>query len=236
MSRRPIDLKMQRFGRLIVVNFIGIKGNYARWECECDCGSHVSVSSKNLRTGKTKSCGCLKQEMDREKARRMREKRVLDLSNRVFGKLTVIKKTGTNRNRSIVWKCLCTCGNIHLVTTQLLMSGGVKSCGCLKYGENNTSWKGGITPENIRVRTSAEYEKWRSLVFQRDSYTCIKCEDSLGGNLNAHHMYNFAEFVSLRMEVSNGITMCESCHEKFHGTFGYTNNNPSQVVDFVLFH
>lgn len=34
-----------------------------RYLCKCDCGAEVIVSSYSLRSGNTRSCGCLKREM-----------------------------------------------------------------------------------------------------------------------------------------------------------------------------
>lgn len=50
----------QRFGRLLVTE--GIKetsGGSPVWICLCDCGKVKRVRSQELRTGDTKSCGCL---------------------------------------------------------------------------------------------------------------------------------------------------------------------------------
>lgn len=33
-----------------------------RWKCVCECGNEVVVNTSNLRTGHTKSCGCLEKE------------------------------------------------------------------------------------------------------------------------------------------------------------------------------
>lgn len=55
-----IDISGQRFGRLTVLERVGSnKYNYATWLCICDCGKKIVVSGKSLRTGNTKSCGCL---------------------------------------------------------------------------------------------------------------------------------------------------------------------------------
>ena len=48
-----------------------------------------------------------------------------------FGKLTVIEKTSERKHGNIVWKCRCDCGKEHFAYTNLLTSGGCKSCGCL---------------------------------------------------------------------------------------------------------
>lgn len=65
------------------------------------------------------------------------------------------------------------------------------------------------------IRSSGEYAQWRTQVFERDKYTCQKCGQK-GGSLNAHHIKPFAKFPDLRLELSNGQTLCESCHKKIH--------------------
>lgn len=52
------DLTGLRFGRL-KVNSLVIHKYPQKWSCECDCGKIVVVTSPSLRSGNTKSCGCL---------------------------------------------------------------------------------------------------------------------------------------------------------------------------------
>ncbi len=58
------DLKGQRFGRLLVLEFIGIsvQRKYAVWKTLCDCGLISHVTSFSLRLGSTRSCGCFQVE------------------------------------------------------------------------------------------------------------------------------------------------------------------------------
>lgn len=59
----PKNLKGKRFGRLVALNALPLRdGKYVIWRCRCDCGNECSVSSRHLRTGAVKSCGCLKVE------------------------------------------------------------------------------------------------------------------------------------------------------------------------------
>jgi 5-methylcytosine-specific restriction endonuclease McrA len=85
-------------------------------------------------------------------------------------------------------------------------------------GENNVSWKGGITPHNQAIRTSTEYKLWRKSVFERDEYTCVWCGD-VGGRLNADHIKPFSLYPELRLAIDNGRTLCEPCH-KTTDTYG----------------
>ena len=64
-------------------------------------------------------------------------------------------------------------------------------------------------------RRTPEYIHWRKSVFERDNYTCKKC-NKVGGILNAHHIKKFKDYPKLRLEISNGITLCVECHRKAH--------------------
>ena len=83
-------------------------------------------------------------------------------------------------------------------------------------GEAVKTFKDGKTAERRGVRFSAEYKRWRYDVFSRDAFTCQHCGDGKGGNLNAHHIKPFSDFPDLRFDISNGITLCEICHNKVH--------------------
>mgnify|MGYP007121549082 CR=1 FL=1 len=62
------QLKGQQFGRLLVVDRAGSdKAKNATWRCRCDCGKEKVVSSRDLITGDTRSCGCLQRELVRER-------------------------------------------------------------------------------------------------------------------------------------------------------------------------
>lgn len=80
-------------------------------------------------------------------------------------------------------------------------------------GEDNPRWKGGISPENQRARYSFEMKEWRRKVFERDHYTCQKCGYSKGKILMAHHIKSFSKSPKLRLDISNGLTLCKPCHQ-----------------------
>lgn len=67
-----IDLTGQIFGRLTVLKRAENRGKRTRWECECSCEqhNHVIVDSQSLKSGHTKSCGCLMLEIASEKAKK----------------------------------------------------------------------------------------------------------------------------------------------------------------------
>ena len=55
---RAIDLKGQKFGKLLVKEFAGHKNNLRQWLCICECGNEKIVRGGHLTRGFTKSCGC----------------------------------------------------------------------------------------------------------------------------------------------------------------------------------
>lgn len=55
------------FERLTVKRYLGrIKNGRKTWECQCKCGNIVSVTECHLKSGHTKSCGCLKKDNDKK--------------------------------------------------------------------------------------------------------------------------------------------------------------------------
>ncbi len=82
-------------------------------------------------------------------------------------------------------------------------------------GEKSNNWKGGITSENEKIRKSKRYNIWREKVYKKDDYIC-QIGKKKTKNIVAHHIKPFADYPSLRFEVSNGVTLCRSCHLKLH--------------------
>jgi hypothetical protein len=39
------------------------------------------------------------------------------------------------------WECLCDCGNLKVVSSDNLVNGGTKSCGCIKRSRRS-AWRG----------------------------------------------------------------------------------------------
>jgi len=74
---------------------------------------------------------------------------------------------------------------------------------------------------------------WAQAIKNRDKYTCQNPNcNSRVGIMHAHHIDSYVDNEDLRLELSNGITLCESCHTSFHSTFGKGGNNYGQLADF----
>lgn len=120
-----IDLTNLRFGHLTVIKKDPVKSSAgARWICQCDCGAVCSKLSASLRKGEATCC-------DRDKCI-FAPKRYIDLTNKQFGRLTVLYITDKMQNNEHIWHCKCECGNECDVTGVSLREGHTRSCGCLK--------------------------------------------------------------------------------------------------------
>ena len=124
------------------------------------------------------------------------------LSEETIKKMSESQKGRVARNKGIK-------GKPHSEGTKKKISEALKK-------EKHPNWKGGITPENKRIRQSFEMNEWRKAVFERDNYTCQLCGDNKGGNLRAHHIEKFNQYPNKRFDVDNGLTLCKDCHKLVH--------------------
>lgn len=118
------ELAGKRFGRLLVIKKAGTSVSGTMWECVCNCGKTVKVSSGRLISGNTESCGCLRRETlvaKHEKAN--------NLIGFRFGKLTVLERAEIKEQQRF-WKCKCDCGSLTLASTGQLKNGKRTNCGC----------------------------------------------------------------------------------------------------------
>lgn len=64
------DLTGQKFERLTVLERVPNYRNRVAWRCICECGNETIVTSLDICSGNTKSCGCLQRERSSEAAKR----------------------------------------------------------------------------------------------------------------------------------------------------------------------
>ena len=134
------DITGQTFNRLTVLELTDKQNNDNRWlwKCQCSCEKHsiVYASMHNLKSGKTKSCGCLKS----EKCAQRNRDNTLDLTNTKIGMLMPIKLLDTPDGKQKRWLCKCDCGNyVEVLLGELRRDNygddsrhSTLSCGCMK--------------------------------------------------------------------------------------------------------
>jgi 5-methylcytosine-specific restriction endonuclease McrA len=91
-------------------------------------------------------------------------------------------------------------------------------------GEANHFWKGGAAEHTnlVQRRRLGPHQKWRLSVYERDGYACRHCGEKgnrdygvNGVGLDTCHIKPWMTFPKLRYTLSNGITLCRSCHIEF---------------------
>lgn len=80
-----------------------------------------------------------------------------ELTGLRFGRLTVIKRQGSNKRRQALWLCQCECGAEKVISGQNLIAGDTNSCGCL----HNELARKQFTTHGMKG--SRLYEKWNAM-------------------------------------------------------------------------
>lgn len=118
------DVHGKRFGGLIVIGDMGSNASYEKFVlCKCDCGKEKKMPLRNIRIGKTKSCGCLT-----GKTLSKRRSKPATIGD-IYGMLTISSDLGTSKQGRFVL-CKCQCGNIKKIRMACLKRGDTISCGC----------------------------------------------------------------------------------------------------------
>ena|SRR3990167_7527945 len=90
---------------------------------------------------------------------------------------------------------------------------GEKRPNIMPLGEEHWSWKGGISKDHRSPR-EPKYKEWRTSIFKRDNWKCKISNENCLGELQAHHILPWRDFVELRYEINNGITLCQAHHPR----------------------
>lgn len=141
------DLIGKVFGHLVVIEKARGSTGRITWLCRCTCGTEKYYLTGNLRPGLNSSCGCSLNN---------------DLSSRKFGRLQPLCRR-PNSGIHTVWLCKCDCGVEKDILANSLISGGTKSCGCLRKE---------ITAARSRTHGLAgtpEYASWNHMM--------VRCHD-----------------------------------------------------------
>jgi hypothetical protein len=126
-----------RYGRWTIIDPPDTPAEMIR--CVCDCGTLRHVSRYKLTTGRTKSCGCLRSELMKERNRGKtwtnlapdRDTQVVPGAR--FGRWTALTLPYSEPEAlSRIALCRCDCGTERAVPARALLLGRSKSCGCLR--------------------------------------------------------------------------------------------------------
>lgn len=122
------DLTGKKLGRwtILYATEKRTKNRQILYHCKCECGNEKDVDAYTLRSGQSKSCGCLNLELFKERSNLNK----IDLTGKRFGKLVAMYPIYSKEGKHTKWHCVCDCGNECDIDMGNLRSGKSQSCGC----------------------------------------------------------------------------------------------------------
>ena len=207
------------------------KDNRAQWVCQCECGKKCIVIGKNLRNGKTKSCGCLHDEKSKINMQKYNNQQIKISIGQRFGKLVVLEQTNKRKNNNIVWKCICDCGTISFVTSDCLSNKKTRSCGCLRKelcAKRIANWSISkpsngeqkiidiLLRENINFTREQQFSDGEKIKYCRFDFYCKELNICIEFNGEQHYKYkqffykDKSEFLKAQERDRAKITFCLS--------------------------
>lgn len=215
MSKKRIDLTGQRFGRLVVIGYneeVSKQKKGSHWNCICDCGNNCTINGTRLKSGKTRSCGCLMREKSSENAKKL-------WANEDFREKHSKKQSELAKKQ---WE--------DEEFRKLKIEQGKKQYH--PKGELHPNYNHEMTDEERREgRLQEGYDAWTKQVKADANYTCDCCGVH-GGKLHSHHKDGYKWCKERRIDITNGVCLCEKCHREFHSKYGVKNNTEQQYIDF----
>lgn len=207
------------YGNLTVIEKTTQKRNRSfLWLCFCICGNTTKVISSNLKSGHTKSCGCLWKN---------------NLIGKKFGKWTVLEKTAPTK-----YIAKCECGTIKEVFGTTLKTGKSSTCGCSYTGANSRFYKHGksYTKEYIAnknaLRRAATSEKVSfeelSQKISNLNKKCVYCQE--GSYEELDHIIPIVK--GGKHTIENIVPSCFSCNRS-KGAKILGEWMPSNPVEFI---
>ena len=202
------------------------------WECKCYCGKIFSVSSSNLRTGNTKSCGCKVKQL-------LQLNSEVKLKNQTVNNFTFLEPLEKRDvNGRIIWKVQCICGNLVELDSTRVFTGHTKSCGCISNSLRSTSLGGtGVPYETFElsdlIRHLPQYSSWRVQALTEANNWCQLSNTSEG--LHIHHIIplnviiknnaitkeNYTQHLTSLFDSKNAFVLSDSAHMEFHTLYGH---------------
>ena len=189
MSKKNIYESGHKFGYLEVIEELESirdkRGNLQRvLKLQCFCGNIIERQLFNLRYSKGSTCGC------------SRPARVVDLTGRKFGKLTALSPTQEkNSNNSIIWECICDCGNLIKIGGNRLLHEGKEDCGCSFVPAKTSKVEGKLVSKRMSkhgMSDTGTYTSWQKMLsrattdeyadFYSDVTVCDRWTPSKGGS------------------------------------------------------
>lgn len=169
----------------------------------------------------------------------------INFEGEILGRWSILLKSDKRTsNGNILYECVCECGTIRLLSSNLISMKQSKSCGCLhkeivSKSSKNRWLEYSKTDRAIKKKKSIDFRKkgqklqnLRAYIYKRDNYTCCLCDSN--NKINAHHLDGWNWCEEKRYDELNLITLCKNHHDSFHKEYGRGNNTKEQFSEFLI--
>lgn len=211
--------------KLLSIDYIN---NEQKLRVLCSCGRTWQTSLNNFQKLKNKIC---------PNCRTNPTKYTLEQVRKMFMDKGYVPNFTEYINNKTPLDCYCPCGEPMKVSLNDMLRNGYECKICLskkRTGKNNPNYNPNLTKEDRNNRKnfqSPEDKEWSRAIKKIDDYTCQIC-GKRGGNLNSHHLYNYAAYPELRLDLRNGKTLCRKCHLALHKEYGFKVNT---AIDYLRY-
>ncbi len=245
------NLINQEIGELTVTESLGYHlynkktgKKQEKFKCLCSCGETCERWRGQLTSGQVTLCT--------KPQNHLLEKPKKDLSENIYGDLTVIKFSHYDRTTTVkqYWLCKCKCGNEKAIISTSLQSGDTKSCGCLERENlknlSENFKKLNQLPENVAAYNGLHYKykicakkrgidfnlsrEESEILFSGDCYYCGQKPNRLSEKnrkMNGNPLVNGIDRKdnNIGYTIENSVTCCKTCN--------YAKRNLSEK-DFIF--
>lgn len=152
--------------------------------------------------------------------------RKIDLTGQRFGRLLVVEEAGRAKDGHVLWRCVCQCSNVTLVTGARLRhkTRPIRSCGkgeCHsksmrgRTGEASPSWKGDA------VRYNGAHERVKAIRGSASQHVCTDCgAPARDWSLDCAYVDDPREEVNGYLcayspNPERYVARCASCHKSY---------------------
>lgn len=175
-----IDLTGQRFGRLTVLRRAENIGIYTAWECLFDCGNKKIIRGNSIKSGMTRSCGCLYSEKKRNKKHGLSKTKLhgiwRSMKSRCYNNNTAVFKNYGGRGITVCQEWI----NDFYSFWQWALANGYKEGLSIERIDNDK----GYSPDNCRWATPKEQTRNRRKTLIINGKSIGEWSDILGVNYN----------------------------------------------------
>ncbi len=141
--------------------------------------------------------------------------RVIDMTNKRLGMLTVIKRDGSNEKGNALWLCKCDCGNEKTLLGIEIRFGKIVSCGCFGKSHAKDTFK---THGKSKTRT---YRIWQGMIKRCTNKNDKKYKDYGGRGITVSEDWmSFENFIRDMSEAPLKLSI-----ERIDNDSGYCKEN-----------